>query len=84
MWEWLREIYSEPLFWLFPVAGTVIGVAAFLAFAVPFTLLAWKQPPWAEPYRIQARKTGRRSVVKEASWHVVRNNGAMAVATLAA
>jgi hypothetical protein len=49
MWEWLREIYTEPLFWLFPVASTLIAVAAFLAFAVPFTLLAWKQPAWAEP-----------------------------------
>ena len=41
----------------------VMLVVAFLAFAGPFTLLAWKQPAWAEPYRIQARKTGRRSSV---------------------
>jgi hypothetical protein len=41
MWEWLREIYSEPLFWLFPVAGTVLSVVAFLAFSLPLTLLAW-------------------------------------------
>lgn len=84
MWEWLREIYSEPLFWLFPVAATLIAVLAFLAFAIPFTLLAWKQPAWAEPYRIQARATGRRSVVGPAFWHVARNNAAMAIVTLAA
>jgi hypothetical protein len=83
MWEWLLEIYTEPLFWLFPVAGTVIGVVSFLAFAVPFTLLAWKQPAWAEPYRIQARKTGRRSIVGPAFWHVARNNAVMAIATVA-
>jgi sterol desaturase/sphingolipid hydroxylase (fatty acid hydroxylase superfamily) len=84
MWEWLREIYTEPLFWLFPVAGTAVGILSFLAFAVPFTLLAWKQPGWAEPYRIQARKTGRRSVVGPAFWHVARNNAVMAVMTLGA
>ena len=83
MWEWLRQIYTEPLFWLFPVAGTVLSVVAFLAFAVPLTLLAWKQPAWAEPYRIQARKTGRRSIVGPAFRHVFRNNAIMAVITLA-
>ena len=83
MWAWLRQIYSEELFWLFPVAGTVLSIVAFLAFSVPLTLLAWKQPSWAEPYRIQARKTGRRSIVRPAFWHVFRNNAIMAVLTLA-
>jgi len=84
MLDWLREIYSEPLFWLFPVAGWAIGIVSFLAFAVPFTFLAWKQPAWAEPYRIQARATGRRSVVRRAFGSHAVNNLAMGVVTLGA
>lgn len=83
MWEWLREIYSEEMFWLFPVAGTVVGLVSFAVFAGPMTWLAWKQPAWAEPYRIQARKTGRRSIVGPALWHEARNNLALAVFTFA-
>ena len=30
----LLEIYSEPLFWLFPVAGSAISMVAFLVFSV--------------------------------------------------
>ena len=83
MMSWLQEIYSEPLFWLFPVAGWAIGVVSFLAFALPLTWLAWQQPAWAERYRIQARKTGRRSVVVPALRHVVRNNLVLGVVTVA-
>ena len=83
MLDWLREIYAEPLFWLFPVAGTAIGVVAFLAFAGPLTVLAWKQPAGADRYRIQARKTGRRSIVRPAFWHVFRNSSIMGVLTIA-
>lgn len=53
MGPWQAEIYSEPLFWLFPIASTVIGIVAFLAFALPMTWIAWKNPAWAAPYRIQ-------------------------------
>ena len=84
MLSWLQEIYTEPLFWLFPVAGTLVSVASFLLFAVPFTVLAWKQPAWAEPYRIQARAIGRRSVVGPALKRFARNSALGAVATVAA
>lgn len=83
MFDWLRQIYTEPMFWLFPVAGTVVGMVSFLLFAGAFTSLAWKQPAWAEPYRIQARATGRRSVVWPSLKRHFVNNGVMAVATFA-
>ena len=83
MLDWLRHIYTEPMFWLFPVAGTVLGMLSFLLFAGAFTSLAWKQPAWAEPYRIQARATGRRSVVWPSLQRHFVNNGVMAVATFA-
>jgi len=84
MVEWLKEIYTEPLFWLFPVAGWAVGVVSFLVFAIPLTVLAWKQPAWAEQYRIQARATGRRSVVWPAFKSHAVNNLAMGAVTLLA
>ncbi len=84
MQEWLYEIYTEPLFWLFPVAGWAIGIVSFLLFAGPLTFLAWRQPAWAEPYRIQARATGRRAVVWPAFRSHVVNNLALGVVTVGA
>jgi methylsterol monooxygenase/4-alpha-methyl-delta7-sterol-4alpha-methyl oxidase len=49
---WLA-IYNEPRFWLIPMATQGIALIAFLAFALPWTYLAWKDPQWARRYRIQ-------------------------------
>ena len=53
--DYLISIYSEPLFWLFPVASTVIGIVAFQLWALPMTWLAWKDFASLRPYRIQDR-----------------------------
>lgn len=82
MLEWLHEIYTEPLFWQFPVAGTIVSVVSFLLFAVPFTIFAAKQPVWAERYRIQARAVNRRAIVKPAFGRFALNSSVMALVTL--
>jgi 4-alpha-methyl-delta7-sterol-4alpha-methyl oxidase len=46
-------IYREPLFFLFPVASTLIGVGAFLAIALPMTWLAMADPKRLRAYRLQ-------------------------------
>ena len=48
---WLQD----PLFWWFPVGASLVSMGAFLLFALPMTWVAWKQPAWALPYRIQDR-----------------------------
>lgn len=53
--DYLNTIYSEPLFWQFPVAATVIGIVAFQLWALPMTWLAWKDFPVLRKYRIQDR-----------------------------
>lgn len=45
--------YTDPLFWQFPVMGLLIATGAFLVFALPWTLLAWFDPQWARPYKLQ-------------------------------
>jgi 4-alpha-methyl-delta7-sterol-4alpha-methyl oxidase len=51
----LRLLYGEPMFWLFPVATSVLSLVAFLLFALPMTWLAWRDPPGLRRYRVQAR-----------------------------
>ncbi len=53
--EAVFAIYREPLFILFPVASTLIGAGAFLAFALPLTWLAVANPRRLRTYRLQAR-----------------------------
>lgn len=84
MLDSLWVAYADPLFWTFPVAAMLISFVSFLGFAVPFTILAWRQPAWAEPYRIQRRATGARPIVGESLKHVAVNNAVMLVVTVAA
>ena len=50
--SWL-SLYDDPLFWQLPVATLALSTGAFLLFALPWTWLGWKDPPWARPYKIQ-------------------------------
>lgn len=52
----ILDLYREPLFWQFPVASSLLSVAAFLLFALPLTWIAWRDPVWARKYRIQPRR----------------------------
>ncbi len=49
------EWYREPLFWLFPVATTLLSMFAFLLFALPLTWLSHADPVWARRFKIQSR-----------------------------
>lgn len=49
------ELYQDPMFLLFPVATLALSVGSFLFFALPWTLLAWLDPQWARPYKIQKK-----------------------------
>lgn len=54
--HWAQQglaLYGDPRFWLIPMATQAIALIAFLAFALPWTLLAWKDPAWARRYQIQ-------------------------------
>ena len=45
--------YQEPLFIQFPVITFAIGIGVFVLLAAPWTVLAWLDPEWAKPYRVQ-------------------------------
>lgn len=48
-------IYQDPMFIKFPVITLALSVGSFLIFALPWTLLAWLDPKWAQPYKIQQK-----------------------------
>jgi 4-alpha-methyl-delta7-sterol-4alpha-methyl oxidase len=52
----LVDAWRDPMFLWFPVAGNLVSMAAFLAFALPLTWLAWREPAWAASWRIQRRR----------------------------
>lgn len=49
---WLAS-YDDPMFWYFPMATLAISLAAFLAFAIPYTVLAALDPPRLRRYKVQ-------------------------------
>lgn len=60
--DWL-DAWRDPLFLWFPVGGTMVSMIAFATFATPLTLLAWRDPAWARPWRIQERRPPAKAIV---------------------
>ena len=52
--DWIA-LYQDPMFLQFPIATLALSVGSFLLFALPWTLLAWVDPLWARPYKIQKK-----------------------------
>jgi 4-alpha-methyl-delta7-sterol-4alpha-methyl oxidase len=52
----LWAAFRDPMFLWFPVGATVVSMASFLVFALPLTLLAWREPAWAASWRIQPQR----------------------------
>ena len=75
--------YQEPLFWLFPVGSLVVSMAAFVLFAGPLTWIAWADPAWARPYRLQSRPPREQQLVAASVRTWLVNNACLAGATIA-
>lgn len=70
----LLALYQSELFWLFPVATQVVSMGAFLLFALPLTWLAWRQPAWAEKFRIQTRTADAKKTIGPSVGYWLMNN----------
>lgn len=79
MLETILDWYRDPLFFYFPVCGTLVSMGAFMLWAIPLTWIAAREPAWAAKYRIQARRMRPERMI----WPSVRlwllNNALMAV-----
>ena len=66
------------MFFKFPIFTLFLSVGAFLVFALPWTFLAWKDPAWARPYRIQNKPLD----VRRWFWPSMRKIGVNSFITL--
>lgn len=51
--ETWSSFYQDPWFWQFPMTTLAISASIFLLFALPWTLIAWKEPESLRKYKIQ-------------------------------
>lgn len=78
------EVYRDPRTLPFLLGTQAVSMGAFLAFAAPLTLLAWRDPVWAQPYRLQSRRPRAQTLLLPSIARWIANNAAMSiVATLA-
>jgi sterol desaturase/sphingolipid hydroxylase (fatty acid hydroxylase superfamily) len=70
----ILAMYRDPLFLLFPVAGSLVSMAAYLVFAIPLTWIAYADPPSLRKYRIQERRMEPGKVIGPAIRYWVMNN----------
>lgn len=65
------------MFLWFALATNAISMGAFLAFAIPMSVLAARDPEWARRYRIQTRKPRAQDLVGPSIRSFLRNNAAL-------
>ena len=77
-------LFDDPLFWLFPVAGSAISMGAFMLFAIPMTWVAWRDPASLRHRRIQGRRGSPENYVWPSIHRWVVNNAIMTVLIIGA
>ncbi|MEZ4389616.1 MAG: sterol desaturase family protein [Polyangiales bacterium] len=77
----LVDAWRDPRALPFLLGSTAVSMGAFLLFAVPLTWIAWREPAWAAPYRLQTRRARAQTlfVPSIARWLV--NNALMTAVT---
>jgi plant 4alpha-monomethylsterol monooxygenase len=70
----VHEAYRDPMFLKLALGANVVSMVAFLAFAIPMSLLAWKDPEWARRFRVQSRKPRAQDLVVPAVGYWLANN----------
>lgn len=73
MWSQIGAWYLDPRFIEIPITTLALSLGAFLAFATPWTLLAYFDPVWAQPYRIQNKPFDVSRYLRRNLWLITRN-----------
>ena len=75
-------MWSDPLFRSFALGGQLVSIGAFLAFAAPLTVLAWRDPPALRRYRIQSRRPRAQTLLLPSLGRWLQNNAALSAVVL--
>ena len=54
--QYWAGFYNDLWFWTFPMATLAISMTAFLTLAIPWTIVAWKDPVSLRKYKIQQNR----------------------------
>lgn len=54
--DYIQSCYQDPMFLMFPVYTTLLGLAAYLVFALPLTAVAYFDPATLRRYKISENK----------------------------
>jgi 4-alpha-methyl-delta7-sterol-4alpha-methyl oxidase len=74
------EAWASPVFQAVALGGTAVSLGAFLAAALPLTLLAWRTPAWAAAWRLHREPAEAWAQLGPGLRATVRNHLAVAVA----
>lgn len=70
----VAKLYDDPLFFPLAVGTSLVSLGSFLLFAVPMTIIAWRDPPSLRKYRIQSRRPRKQALVGPSlAWLVINN-----------
>jgi len=61
--DFLQQLWADPLYRWAVLGTTAVSMGAFALFAGALTLVAWREPAWARPWRIQSRRPRAQSLV---------------------
>ena len=71
--QW-QGFYNDPWFWQFPMATLAISMAAFLTVAIPWTVIAWRDPIALRKYKIQSKPFEMKKFLLPSIGRIVVNN----------
>lgn len=82
--DWYREAFADPMFISFPVVTSLLSMAAFVVFATPLTLIAWRDPAALRRFRIQRRREMPQRLVGASIGRWLVNNAVLFALVVAA
>ncbi|PNK60659.1 sterol desaturase family protein [Psychrobacter sp. FDAARGOS_221] len=72
--QYWAGFYNDPWFWTFPMATLAISMTAFLALAIPWTIIAWLDPVSLRKYKIQQKPFEMKKFLLPSIGRIVINN----------
>ena len=73
----ILDAWRDPRALPFLLGTTAVSMGAFLLFALPLTWIAWREPAWAAPYRLQSRRPRAQTLLVPSVGRWIVNNAAM-------
>ncbi|KAA0915316.1 sterol desaturase family protein [Psychrobacter sp. ANT_WB68] len=74
VFSYWQGFYNDPWFWQFPMATLAISTAAFLAVAIPWTIVAWRDPVSLRKYKIQQKPFELKQFLLPSIGRIIINN----------